>query len=99
MNTICNCKVMPFGSKTSGFVLKTAHDEFDEYFVIAEGVRKKVKDHLDYEEKECIKLETSGGLEELIEFAKKELERRKGKNAEFLIDSSVLHEMCVRRKF
>lgn len=99
MKSIYGCTVVGFGSKASGFVLKAHYDEDESYFVIMERNRKEVEEHLEYKEKECIKIDTSGNLEDLINFAKSELKKRKGKAAELQIHSSVLHEMEVRRKF
>lgn len=99
MKSICGCTVVGFGAKPSGFVLEAHYDEGESYFVIMERNRKEVEEHLEVEENECFKLDTSEGLEELITLAKSELKKRKGKDTDLLVHSSVLHEMCVRKNF
>ena len=99
MKSICGCTVVGFGAKPSGFVLEAHYDEGESYFVIMERNRKKVEEHFEYKERECVQVDTSGKLEDLVEFAKKELKSKKGKKADLFIHSSVLHEMCVRKNF
>ena len=100
MKNICDCRVVGFGAKPTGFVLEVKYDEGNEIsFIIKERIRKEVEEHLEYEEKEYMNVDTSEGLEVLIRFAKRELERKRREETELFIHSSVIHEMCVRRKF
>ena len=100
MQDIYECRVVGFGSKASGFVLDVAYGEKNKVsFVIKEAIQKEVEEHLEYEEKVFVKINTSEGIEELIKFAKRELESKKGTDAKLMIHSSVLHEMYVRRVF
>ena len=100
MDKVCNCKVVTFGSKPTGFVLEVNYNEKNKpFFVIKQNIQNEVEEHFEYDEKELIRLdekETKGiNLEELVKLAKEKLSEKVGKNEELFVHAMVVHVMCT----